>query len=363
MLRKPSVKTIDAGSGGLYDRGDNAGRKAYRSMLARINAGLEKALPLITPVSVCIGVLLGSYLSGYREWTPWIFAFMTFSGSIGMSLRQFVDVLAHPLPLIIALAVLHVAVPALALTAGHALYPADPYTITGLVLAAAIPTGITSFVWVAILKGNAALTLSIILVDTMLAPLVVPHTVAYLIGAKVEMDPAAMMQGLFWMIVLPSLLGMALNQWTRGRIKTVWGPRLSPFSKVAMGVVVAINASVVAPYLQRIDARLLGVAATVLVLASAGYALGWLAARWLRADRATTVALTLNGGMRNISAGAVLAVTYFAPPVAVPVVLGMLFQQSLASLFGHLLSREPKRRAASAPPVGEAKEKGAAYEA
>ena len=317
-------------------------------MLARINAGLEKALPLITPISVIVGVLLGGYLSEYRTWTPWIFAFMTFSGSIGMSLRQFVGVLAHPLPLFATLAILHAAMPLLAFAAGHALYPGDAYTLTGLVVAAAIPTGVTSFVWVAMLKGNTPLTLSIILVDTLLAPFVVPHTVALLIGAKVEMDPTAMMQGLFWMIVLPSLLGMTLNQWTQGRVKQVWGPRLSPFSKIAMGVVVAINASVVAPYLQRIDAALLGIAATVLALATAGYLLGWLAARALRLDRETTIALTLNGGMRNISAGAVLAVTYFAPPVAVPVVLGMLFQQSLASLFGRLLSREPKR---AAPPT------------
>ncbi|MNJ80971.1 hypothetical protein D3C77_795600 [compost metagenome] len=41
--------------------------------------------------------------------------------------------------------------------------------------------------------------------------------------------------------------------------------------------------------------------------------------------------------MRNISAGAVLAVTYFPAPVAVPVVLGMVFQQTLASLAGYLL--------------------------
>ncbi|WP_309122461.1 bile acid:sodium symporter family protein [Paenibacillus sp.] len=320
-------------------------------MLARINAGLEKALPLITPVSVCIGVLLGGYLSGYREWTPWIFAFMTFSGSIGMSLKQFVGVLAHPTPLFVTLGILHAAMPLLALAVGHALYPNDAYTITGLVVAAAIPTGITSFVWVAILKGNTPLTLSIILVDTMLAPFVVPHTVSYLIGAKVQMDTAAMMQGLFWMIVLPSLLGMALHQWTRGRVKEVWGPRLSPFSKVAMGVVVAINASVVAPYLQRVDVRLLGIAGTVLALAAAGYGLGWLAGRWLKVDRGTVVALTLNGGMRNISAGAVLAVTYFAPPVAVPVVLGMLFQQSLASFFGRLLSRERTQRMPPATPV------------
>lgn len=46
-----------------------------------------------------------------------------------------------------------------------------------------------------------------------------------------------------------------------------------------------------------------------------------------------------SGGMRNISAGAVLAVSYFPPAVAVPVVLGMLFQQTLASIYGFAINR------------------------
>jgi BASS family bile acid:Na+ symporter len=70
-----------------------------------------------------------------------------------------------------------------------------------------------------------------------------------------------------------------------------------------------------------------------------GYLLGWLVAKLMGWKEDVVVALTFNGGMRNISAGAVLAVAYFPAPVAIPVVLGMLFQQSLASLFGYLLNK------------------------
>ncbi|MGE1198271.1 hypothetical protein ACQJ18_26655 [Priestia megaterium] len=43
------------------------------------------------------------------------------------------------------------------------------------------------------------------------------------------------------------------------------------------------------------------------------------------------------GGMRNISAGAVLAISFFPHPAAVPVVIGMLFQQILAAFYGQLI--------------------------
>jgi BASS family bile acid:Na+ symporter len=308
-------------------------------MLSHLNRQLEKILPLITPVSVLIGVLLGSHLSGYTFLSPWLFAFMTFSGSISSSFKEFVKVIVQPLPLITTLLILHVGMPLLALGLGHAVYSHEPLTITGLILAAAIPTGITSFVWVAIYRGNIVLTLSIILMDTVLSPFVVPYTLSALVGTKVQMDTLAMMRGLFFMIVVPSILGMLLNQWTKGRVKEQWSSRLGPFSKICMGIVVAINSSVIAPYLRDFTAKLLGLAGFVLALASLGYILGWIVAKLMKWDQDVVVALTFNSGMRNISAGAVLAVAYFPPPVAIPVVLGMLFQQSLASLFGFLLNR------------------------
>ncbi len=125
--------------------------------------------------------------------------------------------------------------PLLAMMLGHLAFGDDPYTITGLILGAAIPTGISSFVWVNIYKGNTALTLAIILIDTILAPFAVPGIMSLLVGADVQLDTWAMMQSLFWMIVVPSLIGMVLNEWTKGKIKQVWGPRLGPFSKLYHG--------------------------------------------------------------------------------------------------------------------------------
>ncbi|NEW06907.1 bile acid:sodium symporter family protein [Paenibacillus sp. SYP-B3998] len=308
-------------------------------MFLQLNRKLEKMMPLITPFGLLIGVLLGAHLSSFAYLSPWIFAFMTFSGSISSSFKEFVQVVVQPLPLLTTLVILHVIMPLLALGLGHVVYSNDPLTLTGLILAAAIPTGITSFVWVAIYCGNIVLTLSIILIDTLLSPFIVPYTLSVLVGTKVQMDMLVMMKGLFYMIVLPSLIGMLLNQWTRGKVKKQWSGRLGPFSKIAMGIVVAMNGSVIAPYLRDITSKLMGLALIVLLLASMGYLLGWLIAKLMRWNDDIVVALTFNGGMRNIGAGAVLAVAYFPAPVALPVVLGMLFQQSLASLFGYLLNK------------------------
>ncbi|GAA3326097.1 hypothetical protein GCM10020331_060620 [Ectobacillus funiculus] len=101
-----------------------------------------------------------------------------------------------------------------------------------------------------------------------------------------------------------------------------------------------INSSIIAPHLSHIDGKLILIAVVVFGIASSGYLFSWLiSSLFLSGGRDDTVTLVFTGGMRNISAGAVLAVSYFPAPVAVPVVIGMLFQQVLASLYGYMIHK------------------------
>ena len=75
---------------------------------------------------------------------------------------------------------------------------------------------------------------------------------------------------------------------------------------------------------------------SVLLIALSGYFISWMIGKYLNGKEEIIAYFT--GGMRNMGAGAVIAVTYFPPAVALPVILGMLFQQVLASLYGHCSS-------------------------
>jgi bile acid:Na+ symporter, BASS family len=308
-------------------------------MLQVINKKLEKLMPFITPSAVLIGVLFAPYLSPLTFIVPWVFALMTFSGSLSSNFHSVKRAVQFPVPLLTSLFLLHLIMPLWAFGVGSIVFPEDGMTVTGLLLAMVIPTGITSFVWVTIYKGNIGLALSIILVDTILSPFIVPASLSLIVGQKVEMDSWSIMTGLLWMVVIPSLIGMLFNHLTKGRIKDTLGKQLSPFSKIGIGIVVAINSSAVAPFLKHINLKLFLIAFTVLFIAVSGFALAWLLGTLLKQSRDTKASLLFTGGMRNISAGAVIAVQYFPAAVAVPVVIGMLFQQVLASLFGFLFYR------------------------
>lgn len=308
-------------------------------MLYKLNKILEKIMPFLIPTCVVIGVLLSAYLKDFAGLIPWVFAFMTFAGSLNSNVASMKQAVLNPMPLVLVMFILHVFMPVWSLGIGHVVFSDDPYTITGLVLAMAIPTGISSFVWVAMYKGNYALSLSVILIDTLLSPILVPLTLSLLVGGNVEMDIVSMTRGLILMIVIPSLVGMMLNQMTQGKVVNILSARLAPFSKLGMGVVVMLNGAVVAPYLLDINLKLVGIAVVVFFIAFSGYLISFLTGKLFRQDKETVIALTFSGGMRNISAGAVLAISYFPAAVAVPVVLGMLFQQTLASVYGLAIDR------------------------
>jgi bile acid:Na+ symporter, BASS family len=308
-------------------------------MLQKLNKQLERLMPFITPVGVLTGVVFSVQVKDFSYLIPWIFAFMTFVGSLGSNFRSLKEVIVHPFPILIAMLVLHVFMPIWAWGVGHVAFSGDVYTITGLVLGMVIPTGITSFMWVVIYKGNTPLVLSIILIDTLLSPIIVPYSLSLFMGAKIEMDFISMMKGLMGMVVIPSLIGMYLNQMTKGKIKDHLGTRLAPFSKICLGLVVMLNGAIVAPHLSNINLKLVSIIVTVFFIALSGYLLSFIIGVFFKSGRGNVVTLTFTGGMRNISAGAVIAVSYFPAAVAVPVVVGMLFQQTLASLNGHFLNR------------------------
>jgi predicted Na+-dependent transporter len=308
-------------------------------MLYKLNKMLEKFMPIMIPVSVLIGVLLSVYIKDFSFLIPWIFAFMTFSGSLNSNFVSMKQAVMNPLPILLVIFILHIFMPLWALGVGHLAFSGDSFTITGLVLAMAIPTGITSFVWVSIYKGNTALTLAIILIDTMVSPFVVPFSMSLLVGGNIEMDIIGMTQGLLMMIVIPSIVGMTLNQVLKGKVVSNLSARLSSFAKIAMGLVVMLNGAVVAPYFLDVNLKLIGIAIIVFFIALSGYLISFFAGKLFKQDKETIIALMFSGGMRNISAGAVLAVSYFPPAVAVPVVLGMLFQQTLASIYGFAINR------------------------
>lgn len=312
--------------------------------LYRFNSFIEKWMALVTPACLAFGVLFPQIAKHGVPFVPYVFAFMTFTGALKSRFRDVANVFKHPVPLLIVMALLHLVIPGIASGVGSLVFPDNPNLVTGMVLEFAVPTAVVALMWVTIYNGNLAMSLALVVVDTVLAPVIIPFTLRLFVGSKVSIDMTHMISQLVFMVALPAIAAMTLNQVSGDRVRETWPSKLAPFSKIALIFVVASNSSGVAAYVRHMNLQRIKVAGLILILAASGYVIGLLTARLFHQDRETQISMMYGVGMRNISAGAVIASTSFPGEVLFPVLIGTLFQQMLAALYGKGLERSSKKR-------------------
>lgn len=314
-------------------------------LLIRANRFLGKYYPFLTVGCVLMGLLFSDTLSVLSRVTMPLFAFITFANSLGGGYRDLFRVARHPRPVITVLLLLHVVMPLVAMALGNLLFPQAPLFTTGLILEYAIPTAVASLMWAGMSGGSTTLCLSILLMDTVLSPVVVPLTLRLLAGSVVEMDAAGMMGDLLVMVGIPALAAMALYDGTRGRVAKTVKPALEPFAKLSLLAVIIANATSCTPFLRDLNKTLLLVILAAIVLCFFGYFLGFYTGLLQKEAFPTVMSMAINTGMRNISAGAVLAAQYFPPEVLFPVAFSPLFLQVSAATIVRILLRTRQGRA------------------
>jgi Predicted Na+-dependent transporter len=268
-----------------------------------------------------------------------LFAYMTFVTALGTSLRDFIRVFNKPLIPLWSLLLIHIVAPAIAWLIGIMFYPDDFSIRIGLLILASIPVGVTSIMWTSIVEGDVPLTLIVVTLDTFIAPLLLPAFFQLIAGKTIHIDFWNMFFQLLMMVTVPSLAGMIIHDAAHGKPAAFAKSFGGLTAKISLFGVILISAAQVGPSIHWNVAvgKMLFV---VLLMAICGYSLGFLGGCIFRNTRKETIkAIIYNVGMRNISFGSVLAIVYFSPAIAIPVTLGMLFQQPLAATIAWLLSR------------------------
>ncbi|MDR1099430.1 MAG: hypothetical protein LBL28_03005 [Treponema sp.] len=302
-----------------------------------INEWLERLMPLLTPLGIAAGFLFPGILIRVRPFVPLLFGVMTLSGALRLTLRDFSRTLKNPLGIGLFFLSSHVLMPLLVLLITSLIFQGDPDTIAGYVLLYSVPTAVSGFIWVAMFRGDSALCLTLILLDTLLAPLVVPGTTSLLLGASVALDMGGIAVALIGMVVIPTIIGVGINEISRGKIPNMACPYLNPLAKLSMVTLIAANTSPVASMIHIDDPRVWLTAAVCVVFAVFSYVLSKITAAAGKLSPEKRITLFFSTGLRNISSATTIAIDFFPPAAALPCLLGIVFQQVMAAIMGRLL--------------------------
>lgn len=250
-----------------------------------------------------------------------------------LSLQDFRRVLAMPRAVVVGVALQYTVMP-LSGIAFAMLFGLEAGLAVGLILVACCPGGTASNVVTYLARANVALSVTLTFASTMLAVIATPLLTGWLAGVYVEIDRWALFQGMLTVVLLPVVLGVALNGLfpvATGRIAQV-----SPVVSV-IGVVLIVG-GIIAQSKPLIVEHAGVLLLALLALHSTGFALGYALSALLHLDASVRRTCSIEVGMQNSGLGSTLAsAPSFAAQFASPMQAALAPVPSAVSAVYHVV--------------------------
>ena len=178
----------------------------------------------------------------------------------------------------------------------------------GMVIVGSCPGGTASNVIAYMARANVALSVTLTLFSTFLAPLLTPGIIYFILSKKVAISLLAMMKSVFWIVLFPLVDGLIIRHFFQKRLESF----ISIFPSISVLSIILIIACVVA-----LNQRLLMDFPYLILLAVmlhnvSGLVLGYGFARFFRASKNDCRTLAIEIGMQNSGLGVSLATQFFS---------------------------------------------------
>ena len=209
----------------------------------------------------------------------------------------------------------------------------------GLVLVGCCPGGVSSNIMSFLCKGDVAFSVGMTTVTTLLASLVTPLLMLFIVGAQVEVDAAGMVRSTLFVTILPVALGFFLNSLLGGR------PKFAEFKLLLPGVAVVALSCIVGGVVAAAGGGIFksgaAVFAAVVLHNGLGYVFGWLVAYLARFSESKRRTLSIEVGMQNAGLATVLAARHFPamPETALVSAISCIWHSVSGALLAGIFNR------------------------
>lgn len=259
---------------------------------------------------------------------------------MGMTLKpeDFREIFRRPRDVFIGLLAQFTIMPLLALALAT-IFNLPAELAAGVILVGTCPGGTASNVMTFLAKGDLALSVSISMASTILAPIVTPLLTWLLAGAWVDVSFANMMLSIVQVVIAPILFGLVVNQLFTDTVKRV--VKILPLVSITailliLGGVVAVNAE-----------KILQTGALVMLVVVLhnlfGYGLGFCAAKIFKMNFAKVKAITIEVGMQNSGLAVSLAMAHFSAAAAIPGALFSVWHNISGSIVANFLAQKSNK--------------------
>ena len=276
--------------------------------LEKINAVVSKNMALLVIVFAAIALMLPAAFKWATSQITMLLGVVMFGMGMTLRLQDFKEIFRRPRDVFIGLSAQFIIMPLLAYGLAI-LFRLPPELAVGVILTGTCPGGTASNVMTFLAKGDLALSVSITMASTFLAPIITPFSTWLLAGAWVEVSFVKMMLSIVQVVIAPIFLGIVVNHFFGDFVRRV--VKLLPL--VSIGAILLIIGGVET-----------GLILIVVVMLHnlLGYACGFGAAKFFGMNSAKTKAISIEVGMQNSGLAVSLAMSHFGAAASLP---GALF--------------------------------------
>jgi BASS family bile acid:Na+ symporter len=308
------------------------------SFFEKISSWVAKYMAAIVIIVAAVALLQPWTFKWAAAWVTILLGIVMFGMGMTLRLQDFRLVFQRPRDVFIGALAQFTVMPGLAWGLAKA-FDLPPELAVGVILVGTCPGGTSSNVMTYLAKGDVALSVSMTMTTTILAPFVTPLLTWWLAGAWIQISLQAMMLSIVKMVVVPIILGIVVNAFWGDFVRKA--VKLLPL--VSVTAIVLIVGGVVAVSSAKIMETGLLIMGVVICHNLLGYLLGYLIAKATHMNLAKSKAVAIEVGMQNSGLATSLALLHFGAAAAIPGAIFSVWHNISGSLAANYLSRHMEK--------------------
>lgn len=300
----------------------------------RVSDAVGKWFPLIVLVAGAVALTAPGGFVGWGPAIPWLLSVIMLGMGMTLQPGDFTVIAQRPWALLLGVAAQYSIMPVL----GWAIAQVFDFNVlltVGMILVGSAPGGTSSNVMVYLAKGDTALSVAMTTVSTLLAPIMTPLLVLWLVGDDVPVAASDLFTDIVKIVLLPVVLGLVLRLVVPRLVEMV----LSALPLISVAGITGVVMAVVAGSADTIKSVGLLVVLAVIIHNCGGLGLGYGVGKLCRVPIATRRALSIEVGLQNSGLAAALGAAHFGPVAALPGAIFSVWHNISGSLLAGYWSR------------------------
>lgn len=202
---------------------------------------------------------------------------------------------------------------------------------TGVILAGTVPSGTSANIYTFIAGGEAALSITMATMDTIISPILTPALVQVFAGKLIPIAFWPLFLNIIYIVFFPLFIGLILQWKFTKRIEAV-KPYTAVLSQIALFIVVLSVISTAQSSLQANLSSLPIIFIAVFFQVSVPMFVGYWIAKWWKVPEQNARAILFHTGICNTALAATLAMEHVSSLAAVPAVANMVVNLTIGAI-------------------------------